>query len=304
VLELIPVALTAATLLGYGAGLNRLRRRRVSWPIERTGCLIAGSVCVAAAVLPPVAASDELFPVHISQHLLLGMAGPALFALSAPITLALRALPRRPRRRLLRLLHSRILRAVTAPATALLLDVGGLYLLYLTGLYARAEHNDSIHATVHLHMLLAGCLLSWAIIGVDPIPRRPSFAIRIVALIIAGAAHDTLTKLMYAHDLPAASGPVSDRHIGAELMYYGGTVIDVAIAVVLMAQWWRVSGRILARSTRRAGQGDRPATEPATAQLPRASSDEALSTTPATGTNAFRRGLLGGDPRAPRAPHG
>jgi putative membrane protein len=251
VLELLPLILTAVTLLGYAAGLRRLRCRQIRWPIGRTACLIAGSACVASAVSPPMARHDDLFPVHISQHLLLGMAGPALLALSAPITLALRVLPLQPRRSLLRLLHSHVVRILTAPATAILLDVGGLYVLYLTGLYAHAEDNDLIHAAVHLHMFLAGCLLSWAIIGIDPVRRRPGFAARIVTLIVAGAGHDTLSKLMYAHDLPAGGGSISARHAGAELMYYGGTVIDLALATVLMVQWWRVSGRMLARSARR-----------------------------------------------------
>jgi putative membrane protein len=55
-----------------------------SW---RTACLAAGSACVAAAVLPPVSAHDEIFPVHVTQHLLLGMTGPAFMTLSAPVTL-------------------------------------------------------------------------------------------------------------------------------------------------------------------------------------------------------------------------
>ena len=60
--------------------------------------MLAGALCTAAAVLPPIASHDELFPVHVGQHLLLGMAAPAFLALSAPVTLALRTLPRRPRR--------------------------------------------------------------------------------------------------------------------------------------------------------------------------------------------------------------
>lgn len=56
-------------------------------------------------------------------------------------------------------------------------------------------------------------------------------------MIVAGAAHDTLSKLMYAHDLPAGGGPLGDRHTGAELMYYGGTAIDLALTTVLMVQW-------------------------------------------------------------------
>ena len=122
--------------------------------------------------LTPVVGHDELFPVHVGQHLLLGMAAPAFLALSAPVTLGLRALPRRPRRILLRLLHSFPVAALAAPATAVVLDLGRLYALYLTGLYQAAEHDDLVHAAVHVHMFPAGCLLSWAVIGIDPV-RAP-----------------------------------------------------------------------------------------------------------------------------------
>jgi putative membrane protein len=257
-LELIPLALTLLTVAGYAAALARLRRRGDRWPPSRAVCLLAGSLCVAAAVLPPVSSHDELFPVHIGQHLLLGMAGPAFLALSAPITLALRTLPRRPRRTLLRVLHSRPVTIVSAPATAVILNLGGLYALYLTGLYNAAEHNDLIHAAVHLHMFLAGCLLSWAIIGIDPIRRRPGLRVRLAALAIAGAGHDTLTKLMYAHNLPAGGGSIANRHIGAELMYYGGTIIDIALAIILMTQWYQTTGRELRRTVRRSTSGWRP----------------------------------------------
>lgn len=250
-LDLISSAITLAALAGYGTGLHRLRRRGARWPVTRVAAMLAGSLCATAAVLPPIASHDELFPVHVGQHLLLGMAAPAFLALSAPVTLALRTLPRRPRRILLRLLHSFPVAALAAPATAVVLDLGGLYALYLTGLYQAAEHDDLVHAAVHVHMFLAGCLLSWAVIGVDPVRRRPGAGVRLTALIIAAAGHDTLAKLIYAWDLPAAGGPFASRHTGAELMYFGGTVIEVALAAVVMAQWYLASGRALTRTRRR-----------------------------------------------------
>jgi putative membrane protein len=250
-LELIPLAMTLAALAGYGTGLHRLRRCGVRWPVTRVAAILTGSLCVAAAVLPPIASHDELFPVHVGQHLLLGMAAPAFLALSAPVTLALRTLPRRPRRILLRLLHSFPVAVLAAPATAVVLDLGGLYALYLTGLYQAAEHDDLVHAAVHMHMFLAGCLLSWALIGVDPVRRRPDTGIKLTVLIIAAGGHDTLAKLIYARNLPAGGGSIVSRHTGAELMYYGGTVIEVALAAVVMAQWYLASGRALARTRRR-----------------------------------------------------
>lgn len=267
-LELIPLALTILAAAGYGAGLAVLHQRSVRWPASRTGCLLAGSLCVCAAVLPPVSSHDEYFPVHTGQHLLLGMAAPGFLALSAPVTLALRTLPPAPRRAALRLLHGRPIRIVSSPVTAVILDIGGLYALYLTGLYQAAENNDLIHAAVHLHMFLAGCLLSWAIIGIDPIRHRPGIRARLAALIIAGAGHDTLAKLMYAHNLPSGGGSVASRHLGAELMYYGGTIIGIALAIVVMAQWYRSTGRVLARATRRAIPGQLRNTDKPSGELP------------------------------------
>jgi putative membrane protein len=256
--ELIPLALTLLAVTGYGTALIRIRRRGVRWPAGRTACLAAGSACVAAAVLPPVSAHDESFPVHVTQHLLLGMAGPAFMALSAPVTLALRALPRQPRRVLLRFLRSRPAAILSAPATAVIVDLGGLYALYLTTLYRAAAHNDFLHAAVHLHMFLAGCLLSWAITGIDPAPRRMGVKTRLAVLVVAGAGHDTLAKLMYARGLPVGGGPVTGRHVGAELMYYGGTIIDLALAVIVMTYWYQAAGRELARTARRQRSGATP----------------------------------------------
>jgi putative membrane protein len=249
--ELIPLVLAILAAAGYSMALAWLHRRGDRWPASRAACLFAGSVCACAAVLPPVSGHDEYFPVHVGQHVLLGMAGPAFLALSAPVTLALRALSPRPHRAALRLLHSRPIRIASSLPAAIILDLGGLYVLYLTGLYRAAESNDLIHAAVHLHMFLAGCLVTWAIIGLDPIRRRPGIRARLAALVLAGAAHDTLAKLIYAHGLPAGGGSIASRHLGAELMYYGGTVIGLALAIVLMAQWYQASGRALARTARR-----------------------------------------------------
>jgi putative membrane protein len=208
---------------------------------------------VAAAVLPPLGDHDEVFEVHVAQHLLLAMAAPVLLALSAPVTLALRTLPRRPRRLLLRAVHSPPVAVLATPVVALLLDVGGLVLLYTTGTYALTLRHEWLHALVHLHLLLSGCLLAWVVVGVDPMPRRPGLGVRLGTLLIAAAAHDTVSKLLYARGLPVGGGTTADRHDGAELMYYGGTVVELATAVALMAQWYGATGRAHRRRVRRSG---------------------------------------------------
>lgn len=253
--ELIPLGLTVLMAVGYLAGIHRLGRRGHRWPRTRTACLVTGTLVVAAALLPPVSTHDELFGVHVLQHLLLGMAGPALLALSAPVTLALRTARPGPRRVLLGALHSRPARFLTSPAVAVMVNLGGLYALYLTELYAAAERSNPIHAAVHLHMFTAGCLLSWALIGTDPIRRRPGVQVRVTALVIVAAGHDFLSKYLYARDLPFGGGSIAERHFGAELMYYGGTLIDVALAIIIMTQWYQSTGRALRREQRREAGG-------------------------------------------------
>ena len=94
----------------------------------------------------------------------------------------------------------------------MVLNLGGHYALYPTGLYQAAEHDNLVHAAVHMHMFLAGCLLSWAVIGLDPVRRRPGTWVRLTALIIAAAGHDTLAKLIYAWNLPVRGGPIASGH--------------------------------------------------------------------------------------------
>jgi putative membrane protein len=100
-------------------------------------------------------------------------------------------------------------------------------------------------------MFLAGCLLSWALIGIDPARRRAAVPVRMIALVAVAAGHDILSKFMYARGLPYGGGPIAARHFGAELMYYGGTLADVALAVIVMTQWSQATGRALRREQRR-----------------------------------------------------
>jgi hypothetical protein len=45
--------------------------------------------------------------------------------------------------------------------------------------------------------------------------------------------------------------------VGAELMYYGGTIIDLTLAIILMTQWYQATGRELARAARRSASEPR-----------------------------------------------
>lgn len=217
-------ALAAAGLL-YAIGLARSPGR---WPWPRTASWYAG---LAAATAGLLLAGD--FRTHAAGHLLLGMVAPLLLVLAAPVTLALRALPVPRARRLSRVLRSAPARALTHPVVAAVLDVGGLWLLYTTDLYALAARHPAVHLAVQAHVLLAGYLFTASLVGVDPAPHRPRPAVRAAVLVLAAAAHAVLAKHLYG----APPAGVPDARAGAQLMYYGGDVVEVALAVLLCREW-------------------------------------------------------------------
>jgi putative membrane protein len=235
----------------YGAGVRRLRTRGRHWSASRSICFAAGLLVLATALLSPLATRDEEFPVHVAQHLLLGMLGPLLLALSAPVTLALRTVPRDARRALVGALHSRVVSVAAHPAVAVGLFIVGLAGLYLTPLYDATIRHPVVHELVHVHFLVAGCLLSWAFIGLDPVPRRGGTVLRAGLLLTALGAHAAIARLLYAGK-GDVSVPVDQLHTGALLMYYGGDAIDVLLLIAFFAQWYAAGGRSIERARRRA----------------------------------------------------
>ncbi|MDQ3606961.1 MAG: cytochrome c oxidase assembly protein [Gemmatimonadota bacterium] len=235
----------AGMLGAYLLAAARQRRLARGWSGWRTASFVVGIVMLAAAVSPPLTAlAHHDLRGHMVQHLLLGMLAPLALVLAAPATLALRTLPVHAARRVSALLRWRPLHTIAHPVTALVLNVGGMYLLYLTPLYAATLTSPLLHGLVHLHFLAAGYLFAWAIAGPDPAPRRPRMRTRLAVLFVAMAAHSTLAKLMYAYGWPRGTPHGLDQiRAAAQLMYYGGDLAELLLAVALFATWYRASGR-------------------------------------------------------------
>lgn len=214
------------------------------WSLGRSASFALGIGLVIAAMSPPMTdwAHADLRG-HMAQHLLLGMYAPIALVLGAPVTRLLRSLPTAAGRRVVRFLDGRPLRFLVHPMTAALLDVGGMYLLYLTPLFALSTASPAVHVLVHVHFLVSGCLFTWAIVGPDAAPRRPGFRARLVVLGLAMAAHATLARLMYAHGFPRVGAGAGEVEAAAMLMYYGGDLAELAVAVALFAGWLRGRSR-------------------------------------------------------------
>ncbi|WP_221361539.1 cytochrome c oxidase assembly protein [Streptomyces beigongshangae] len=234
----------------YLLAARRLRRRGDLWPRWRDGSFAAGGAAVVWAALGGHPGGP--FTGHMIQHLVVGMAAPLLLVLARPLTLALRALgPGSVRRGLLALARSRPVGLLVCPPVAGLLDVGGMWLLYRTGLFAAVRHQPLPHALVHAHLLAAGLLFTFAVCRLDPVRRRWGLAVRGVTLLAVGAAHGVLAKSLYAVPPPGTAFGTADLRAGARWMYYGGDLVEVALAVVLGVGWYASAGRARARRARR-----------------------------------------------------
>jgi cytochrome c oxidase assembly factor CtaG len=255
--------LVAAGLYLYG--VRRLRARGDAWSVWRTVSFVGfGLGSLVVATQSALAAYDTvLISVHMVQHMVLNMIAPVLLALGAPITLALRTLPSAGKRAITSVLHSRVAAVLTFPAVAGALFVANPFVLYFTGLYEATLRNPVLHDLNHLHFLLIGCLWFWPIIGLDPMPRRLPYPLRMLFVFATMPFHAFLgIAIMSASTVMAASwyeslgrqwgpSPLEDNHMAGGILWASGDIVALILLSVLFAQWVRQSEREAAREDRR-----------------------------------------------------
>lgn len=232
----IALALAALFLL-YWVAAARQRRRGRHWSDWRVAAFGLSLLLLGLGLLPPLSGlAHQSLRGHMLQHLLLGMFAPLGLVLAAPVNLALRSAPPGYARRCVRLFNNRPLRLLRHPLSAFWFSTGGLYLLYLTPLYAATLQQPLLHAWMLLHLIFAGCLFTWVIAGPVPGPRRPSAGTRLLLLFLAMGAHACLAKIMYAYHWPRAPGfTLEDVRAAAQWMYYGGDLAELLLLVALLA---------------------------------------------------------------------
>lgn len=260
---LIAVLVLAAGL--YLAGVVTLVRRGQRWPMGRSiSFLVGGLGILAAATLSGLAAYDDvLFSAHMAQHMLLTMVAPVFLALGAPITLALRTLPVRGRRRLLAVLHSRGARLATAPVLTTFLFIASPFALYFSPVYEATLRSPTLHLLLHVHLLVVGCLFLWPILGLDPLPRRLPYAIRLLVVFVTMPFHAFLGVAIMSQGTVIAgdwyaglhrewgASPLSDQHLGGGLLWAAGDLVALLLLAPLLVQWMQADERTARREDRR-----------------------------------------------------
>ncbi|WP_201712707.1 cytochrome c oxidase assembly protein [Rossellomorea arthrocnemi] len=236
---LLSLPFTVALVL-YMLAVVVSNRKHKPWPIHRILLWIIGVCCALSAVSGPLVQQAHVeFTFHMLGHLLLGMLAPLLMALAAPVTLLLRAMPVAQARKLSRIMKSRIMRVISDPIVAVILNVGGLWILYTTSLYEAMHQHILLYLFVHLHVFLAGYLFTISMIYIDPAPHKTGFIYRGAVLIIALTGHGILSKYIYA--FPPNGVPSDQSQSGGMLMYYGGDMIDLILITIFCYQWYKAA---------------------------------------------------------------
>ncbi len=268
--SLVPLPLVV-TVWGTGLyvlGVWTLRRRGDRWPVGRSLAWGAGMVFFYLATSSGLAAYDTvLLSVHMVQHMILSMVVPLSLALGAPVTLALRTLPRQPRGWLLALLHSRLAKVLGFPPLAFALYVLSPWALYFSGWYDASLSSTYVHEMMHVHLVLVGALFFWPIVGVDPLPGRVSHPFRVLLTVMTLPFHAFLgvtimgqsTLLGGDHYPSLRDGPMGawlpdpyeDQNLAGGILWGAGDLVGVVFFVVLFVQWVRASMKEAVREDRR-----------------------------------------------------
>ena len=268
-LEPVPFVLTVWIAGLYLLGVVVLRRRGDRWPVGRTvSFVVVGMGLFWFATSSGLAAYDTtLLSVHMVQHMVLSMLVPLALALGAPITLALRTLPARPRRWLLTCLHSRVARVLSFPPLTFVLYVLSPWALYFTGWYDASLSSAYVHEAMHVHLVVVGALFFWPLVGIDPVPGRVDYPFRVLLVVLTLPFHAFLgvtimgqTALIGGdwypslHEGPMGTwlpDPIDDQHTAGGILWGAGDLIGLVFFVVLFVQWVRSSTREAAREDRR-----------------------------------------------------
>jgi len=249
---LIAIGLTVIAWLSMVRRVNRAHphSRVAAW---RSNAFLAGLVVLLLALQSPIDTfADDLFSVHMLQHLLLSFVVAPLLVLGAPVTLVLRFARRDVRRRLLLpVLHSRALRVLLFPPLTWALFAAVMWLVHFSPLFELALESEPVHQLEHLLLLGSGVLFWLPAIGGEPLPWRMSWSQRLLYLFIGMPLSSLLglvlyseTFVLYPHYMfRVGSAALDDQRAAGTIMWVGSDIISMVAIGLLVWAWSQADAR-------------------------------------------------------------
>jgi putative membrane protein len=251
----VSVAAVMYVLGGMRRGTSRNRAPKSRDERLRELAFAAGLASIVIALDSPIDYySDQLFWVHMGQHIILLTVSPPLILLGRPWPRMWQALPLDMRASVGRTLASARwtapIRAIARPAPAFILFNGNMLLWHIPGAYNLTLNHQWIHDCEHALFFFTG-LLFWAHV-VDPGPMRAHSmtwfmrAAYIAGAMIAGWVLAILLVLvqhpLYPHyaDLLSRPGGITaleDQQVAGGMMWVPGSVSYSIALLVVFLRW-------------------------------------------------------------------
>jgi putative copper resistance protein D len=216
----------------------------------RSIAFLGGLLTLFVALASPIDTfADDLFSVHMLQHVLISFVSAPLLVLGAPGTLLLRvASPAARRTILIPVLHSRVVRVLTFPLVTWLLFAVVMWVAHFSPIFELALESDTVHQLEHLAFLASGFLYWLPAIGSDPLPWRLGGSGRLLYLFLGMPQSSVLglvivsqTTVMYHHYI--AAGALADQRLAGTVMWIGADVMSFVLIGVAGWQWLRTEAR-------------------------------------------------------------
>lgn len=216
-----------------------------------------GLLIVIAAMLPPIdPLSDQLFFMHMVQHLMITNIGVPLLMLGVPFFICVRGISPSVRRNIyFPLVRSRPLRFVfkilSLPLVSLALFQASYWFWHVPYFYNLALLNDAWHLLEHACFAWTSILLWRNIIDPAPMKSPLKMPVRILYIMALMASNVILSAFLtfsddvwYAYEgrpLPTWWAPrwnhLDDQQLGGLIMWVPGEFIDFFIMSVVFVVW-------------------------------------------------------------------
>jgi putative copper resistance protein D len=253
------IALPLLASLGVYLWLvRRVDARHPANPVSRSqvACFVGALVAIEVALQSGVEAYDTtLFSVHMIQHILLMFVAAPLIALSAPITLLLRAVDHRTRVDIVMpILHSRVMRVLAFPVVTWVLFAAVMWGSHFSPLFEAALEDPLVHDLEHLLFLVAALLFWWPVVGRDPAPWRMPYPARVVYLFLQMPQNTFLSVAIYSASSPLYAhyatlgrtwGPtvLADQQAAGAIMWVVGDLTFLVAVLGVVLAWMHAEER-------------------------------------------------------------
>ncbi len=192
--------------------------------------------------------------MHVVQHVLLMMVAAPLIVMGKPLTLATQAARRTNQVRIIKVLHSRVVAALTFPVLTWFLYFGSMYAYFEDrSLYDYSVQHVLFHDATHLIFLTVGLLYWQPILGTDTSRWKMPPGVRILVTFIGMPFEAFLGISIYMTDQPI--DPINSlentKAAGQAFWILAMAASAVCIAVIAI-RWYEQMERQTGREDRQA----------------------------------------------------